>query len=144
MSRLYKFMAAIIAVLPLLLTVSCTKQDKSADIVGNWQSTRFNYQTFNEDGKLIGESTENCIGWYTGFSFSEDGSGLVISYEDGSTETIRITWTVMGEQLILTSDYSASQVFDINSITNSDMVLSSEYTYNDGSYEITTIHFKRS
>lgn len=150
MERTVKILMGLIAgVLMIFATSSCSKDEMNEkNIEGKWQSTNVNYKEY-EAGKLAYEESETCIEWYLGFNFKSDGTGQIISYEEGESETIQITWVIMGEKLMITQyveGESDTITFDIIQIKSSSMTLSitDEYTY-DGVQckDITTYNFKK-
>ena len=136
MKRAIKICMGLIAgVLLCFATSSCSKDEMNEkNIVGKWQSTSACYQEY-EAGILVEEESETCIEWYLGFNFKSDGTGQVIYYEGGESDTYQITWVIMGEKLMVTENYgdhSYTNTYDIVEIKSESMVLSSteEYTNN--------------
>ena len=143
------FMGLIAGVLLSFATSSCSKDEKNEkNIEGKWQSTSASYKEY-EAGKLVYEESETCIEWYLGFNFKSDGTGQLISYEEGDSYTSQITWVIMGEKLMITlyeEGESDTITFDIIEIKSNSMVLSmtDEYTSNSVQCkDITTYNFKK-
>ena len=151
MERTIKILMGLITgVLFIFAASSCSKDEvNQRKIEGKWQSTNVNIVEYKAD-KLIDEVSQTCIEWYLGFNFKSDGSGQLIDYEDGESDTYQINWVVMGEKLMITQQLSnggsETITFDIIEIKGSTMTLSmtEEYTYNSVQYkEITTYYFKK-
>ena len=54
------------------------------NLEGKWQSTSVRSQGF-DTGKLVYDETSNCVDWYLGFNIKSDGTGQLISYEEGES-----------------------------------------------------------
>lgn len=142
-------MGFVAGVLLSFTTSSCSKDEMNEkNIEGKWQSTSVSYKGY-EAGKLVYDESETCIEWYLGFSFKSDGTGQVISYEGGESETYQITWVIMGEKLMVTQYYgneSETITYDVVEIKSGSMTLSmtEEYTYNSVQRkEVSTYNFKK-
>lgn len=150
MKRTIKVLMGLIAgVLLIFTTSSCSKDEMNEkNIEGKWQSTSVSYKEY-EAGKLVYDESETCIEWYLGFNFKSDGTGQLISYEEGESETYQITWVIMGEKLMVTQYYegeSETITFDIVEIKSASMTLSmtEEYTYNSVQCkDVSTYNFKK-
>lgn len=153
MKRTIKVLMGLIAgVLLIFTTSSCSKDEMNEknekNIEGKWQSTSVSYKEY-EAGKLVYDESETCIEWYLGFNFKSDGTGQLISYEEGESETYQITWVIMGEKLMVTQYYegeSETITFDIVEIKSASMTLSmtNEYTYNSVQCkDVSTYNFKK-
>lgn len=150
MKRTIKVLMGLIAgVLLIFTTSSCSKDEMNEkNLEGKWQSTSISYKEY-EAGKLVYDESETCIEWYIGFNFKSDGTGQIIDYEDGESDTYQMTWVIMGEKLMVTqyyNDESETITFDIVEIKSNSMILSmtDEYTYNGVQCkDITTYNFKK-
>ena len=133
MKRLFKiFMGLIAGVLLSFATSSCSKDEMNQkNIEGKWQSTSLIFKEY-EAGKLVNEETETCIDSYIGLNFKSDGTGQIIRYEEGESDTTQMTWIIMGEKLMITEyDVEPEELtFDIVKIKSNSLVLSltEEYT----------------
>lgn len=117
------------------VSVSCSKDEMNErKIVGKWQSESCNYKVYKA-GELVYEESETCIGWYIGFNFKDDGTGQAINYEEGDSETLQVTWVVMGDKLMVTNDGTVT--FDIVDVSSKSMTLTTtdEYTEQGLSYK---------
>ena len=147
MNRIIKvLMGLATVVLMCFASSSCSKEKMNEkNIVGKWQSTSVNAKLYESD-KLVTEKSENCTGWYIGFNFKSNGNGQLISYEEtGVTETSEMTWVIMGEKLMITSN-SETVTLDIIEIKNNSMTLSitEEEKYNNITYKtVATIYFSK-
>lgn len=134
MKRLFKiFMGLIAGVLLSFATSSCSKDEMNQkNIEGKWQTTSVIFKEY-EAGKLVNEETETCIDWYFGFNFKSDGTGQIIRYDEGESDTTQMTWIIMGEKLMIT-EYDGVEpeeiTLDIVKIKSNSLVLSltEEYT----------------
>ena len=150
MERTVKILMGLIAgVLMIFATSSCSKDEvNEKNIEGKWQSTNVNYKEYKA-GKLVNEESETCIEWYLGFNFKSDGTGQIISYSERESETIQITWVIMGEKLMLTmygEGESYTVTFDIIQLKSSSMTLSltEEETVDGVQYkDVITYNFKK-
>lgn len=148
MKRTLHFLFGLVAI--GLLSLSCSKDEMNEkSIEGKWQSTKLSYE-FYVEGKLVDEGTQSCIDWYYGFNFKSDGTGQVIDYESGDSETYQMTWVTMGEKLMVTTDYGDDDVetetYDIVEIKSNSMILSIVYEYTDTGEkekEVLTYYFKK-
>lgn len=142
-------MGLIFGVLLSFATLSCSKDKMNeTNLEGKWQSTSVNNKSY-EAGKLVYEEAATCIEWYLGFNFKSDGTGQLITYEDGESDTYQMTWVIMGEKLMVTEYYedeSETITFDIVEIKSNSMILSETYEYTDNSIQckdVTTYNFKK-
>lgn len=134
MKRFFKiFMGLIAGVLLSFATSSCSKDEMNKNsIEGKWQSTSAIFKEY-EAGKLVNEETEKCIDWYIGLNFKSDGTGQVIRYDGGESDTYHMTWMKMGKRLMIVEYYGdgpEESTFDIVEIKRNSLVLSltEEYT----------------
>ncbi|MGN0194895.1 MAG: hypothetical protein ACI4AE_00375 [Candidatus Cryptobacteroides sp.] len=145
-STLFKLLTGLtIAVLSLMGISSCNKEDSSdKNIVGKWQSTTISFKEY-EAGKLVYEESISCIDYYLGFSFKDDGTGQVIVYDEGESDTSLMNWVIMGDKLMIT-ETSSTTTFDIISINGGSMVLELSEEYTNGGIkqkDVSTITFKK-
>ena len=133
-----------LGVLSVMSLSSCSKEEMNEkNIIGKWQSSSITTKVY-EAGKLVSDRTENCVDYYIGFNFKSDGTGQFVEYEEGESETIQITWVLMGDKLMVTA--GGTLTFDVISISGSLMVLemTEEDTYNGIKYKyVETINFKK-
>ena len=133
-----------LGVLSVMSLSSCSKEEMNEkNIIGKWQSSSITVKVY-EAGKLVSDRTENCVDYYIGFNFKSDGTGQFVEYEEGESETIQITWVLMGDKLMVTA--GGTLTFDVISISGSLMVLemTEEDTYNGIKYKyVETINFKK-
>ena len=151
MKKLFRIAAPLmLGVLLGLSLSSCSKMaSDEKNIIGKWQSTSVNEKDY-EAGKLVSENTTNCVDWYLGFNFKEDGTGQMIYFEEGEAETVQGTWVIMSDKLIVTakgdSNTEESSTFNIKEIKSDTMVLSmtEEGTSNGIKYEnVMTYTFRK-
>lgn len=134
-----------LGVLSVMSLSSCSKDDMNEkNIVGNWQSTSITTKVY-EAGKLVSDGTENCVDSYVGFNFKSDGTGQFVEYEEGESETIQITWVLMGDKLMVTDGETST--LDVILITGNLMTLeitADEDIRNGIMYKwVVTINFKK-
>lgn len=151
MKRTFKFFVGLVTIALFgMASVSCSKDEMNdKNIEGKWQSTKYTFEYY-EGSTLVEEGSESCINWYLGFNYKSDGTGQIISYSDGESDTSQMTWVIMGDKLMLTFDYgdgdTETMTFDIVEIKSNSMILSmtSEYT-NEGvkEKEVVTYYFKK-
>ena len=148
MERTVKILMGLIAGgLMIFATSSCSKDEMNIkNIEGKWQLTSENYKKY-EAGKIEYENSGTSTDF--GLNFKSDGTGQMIRYSERESETIQITWVIMGEKLMLTQ-YKEGEphtvTFDIIQIKSSSMTLSmiEEYTSDGVQYkEIITYNFKK-
>lgn len=136
----------LLGVMSFMFVSSCTKDDFSdKNIIGKWQSTSITFQSY-ESGKLTAEETEKCIDSYIGFYFKTDGSGQFILYDAGESNTVQITWVIMGDKLMISSPDTStvSLTFNIISIKGNSMTLENvSEKKEEGVKYVTSIYFKK-
>lgn len=143
--NLFRVLAGLfLGVLSVMSLSSCSKEEMNEkNIVGKWQSTSITYKEY-EAGKMVSDRTVNCVDFYLGFNFKSDGTGQFVIYEEGESETMQLTWVLMGDKLMISD--GATLTFDVISISGSLMVLETteEETYNGIKYKyVSTINFKK-
>lgn len=135
-----------LAVLSVMSMSSCSKDEMNEKkIVGKWQSTSINVKEYVA-GKLVSEQSVNCVDFYVGFNFKSDGTGQVIYYEGGESETLQGTWVIMGEKLMLTAADGGTTTFDLISINGSSMTLELTEEYTEEGVKCTSVstyYFKK-
>lgn len=134
-----------LGVLSVMSLSSCSKDEMNEkNLIGKWQSTSITVKVY-EAGKLVSDRTENCVDSYVGFNFKSDGTGQFVEYEEGESETIQITWVLMGDKLMVTDGETST--LDVISITGNLMTLeitADEDIRNGIMYKwVVTINFKK-
>lgn len=133
-----------LGVLPFISLSSCTKDDLSDEnIIGKWQSTSITYQEY-ESGKLTGEKSVKCVDFYFGLHLKSDGTGQWIKYDGDESYTIQITWVIMGDKLMLSTE--GTLTYNIISLNGKSMTLEyvEEEIYDGIKYKyITKIYYKK-
>lgn len=135
-----------LAVLSVMSMSSCSKDEMNEkNIVGKWQSTSMTVKEYVA-GKLVAEQSVNCVDFYIGFNFKSDGTGQMINYEGGESETLHGTWVIMGDKLMLTATDYGTETFDLISINGSSMTLELTEEYTEEGVKcsvVTTVYFKK-
>ena len=142
-------MGLVCGVLLSLSTSSCSKDEMNEkNLEGKWQSVSYKYKEYEAD-KLVDEYSQTCVDWYIGFNFKSDGTGQVIYYEEGESDTYQMTWVIMGDKLMVTEydgEDSETMTYEIIEIKNNSMALSvtDEWTENGiKCRDILTYSFKK-
>lgn len=128
---------------------SCRENDSATKeelLVGKWKSTKVDYLDY-ENGKLVFEESEKCLSWYVAMDFRDNGTGTIVQTEDGGAgvyvEEIK-SWTIMGEDLIITFDSGeVDEPSEIIELNNKSMILKyvDEETYNSIKYRYEFIYY---
>ena len=142
-------MGLITGILLCFTTSSCSKEEMNEkNLEGKWQSTSVRSQGFDA-GKLVYDETSNCVDWYLGFNIKSDGTGQLISYEEGESSISQMTWVLMDNRLIITIESdgeSGSMTFDIVEIKSKSMILSETDEYVENGIQckdVATYTFKK-
>lgn len=139
MRRIFSILTAFATV--VFFSASCSKDEQN--IVGKWQTTNYAWRAYDGD-KLVQEGSESCISWYLGFNFKSDGTGQEVYYTDEEVTTYQLTWVLMGDKLIVTSEDKEATPYDVHELKRNSMALTmtSEDAYDEGK-TIITYTFKR-
>ena len=116
---------------------SCSMDSvKEKKLVGKWKSESYKYYEYDKDGNVVYEESE----YYTGddyyvFDFNEDGSGFMITSDEGDMDSTPCTWVLVEGKLTVTvkiGSYSDNMTFALESVSATKSVLVDLEVESDG------------
>ena len=125
------------AVAMILSFSSCSKDSvKEKKLVGKWKRESYKYYEYDKDGNVVYEESE----YYTGddyhvFDFNEDGSGFMITSDEGDMDSTPCTWVLVEGKLTVTvkiGSYSDNMTFALESVSATKAVLVDSEVETDG------------
>ena len=138
MKTLFRFFAVFCAAVAMILSFSSCSKDsvKEKKLVGKWKSESYKYYEYDKDGNVVYEESE----YYTGddyyvFDFNEDGSGFMITSDEGDIDSTPCTWVLVEGKLTVTvkiGSYSDNMTFALESVSATKAVLVDSEVESDG------------
>ena len=157
------FCAALFA---LITFAACSDDDDEsnlpatpANIVGTWQIVHAeghdddviegDEDTWSEDYPYTDEENDDEEGFYWTYTFDERGTGTYMEYMEGShPESVEFSYSISGNTLTINGDpnnddWDIDDIYQIKSLTKSQLVLFERSSYDSGDWEENTMTYKR-
>lgn len=136
-----RFSLVLMAFVAATMLFSSCKKDDSELILGTWNlngEKSYMSWTYGQSSE-----TENMSDVKGTFTFKSDGTVVIASEDEGEPEEVTGSYTLAEGKLTITEPSEGSQIFNIEKLTKSDLIIGqSESQVIDGQEYSMTIHME--